>query len=492
MKAGIFRDRQKHLVFFIVLSVMVTCLIISLLVAMTITSGRDIYADLINSRSFEIEGEIGAFFSPLFEGLLIMREWGNNGTIDFSNEKATDSLLLPLTASYNTISSVIIGSSKGGPCSFFFNDGRECLSGNVMTSKGEPTFKWKRRDEKGRILKEWHGKIPREVMPDLSHYTGELNKEKSDDILWARSNSVLCYRNGHFTVTQGIVLYTGWTGKKDSARYTVLFGIELPGAGIFPAGSEKSSDERIFLITDNNRIINLQPPSSDFYRGTTVSDDPVTAGAITHWNKGGNNYLQPLSFLQDGKRWWYVMKKLSGRREVMDLGVVVPEGIMMGNVYRSSLALLFFSLVMLVGGAFLTLRLMRQYALEKRRAEGEHIPCQEAEILSLICKGESETLEFKSSLRWDMKNSKKDIKLEEVIIKTIAAFNNSEGGILLIGVGDDGSILGLDSDYSTFRGGRRISSSSISGTWWAWPSECPMPPSTSKSLFPWFQGRRSA
>lgn len=61
-------------------------------------------------------------------------------------------------------------------------------------------------------------------------------------------------------------------------------------------------------------------------------------------------------------------------------------------------------------------------------------------------------LEFKSSLRWDYQFGKTNKKLEEVILKTIAAFANSNGGTLLIGVDDSGKILGLENDYSWLLG----------------------------------------
>ncbi|MBA2670204.1 MAG: ATP-binding protein, partial [Gemmatimonadetes bacterium] len=71
------------------------------------------------------------------------------------------------------------------------------------------------------------------------------------------------------------------------------------------------------------------------------------------------------------------------------------------------------------------------------------------EILRLIARGESSTVEFKSTARWDVKEGKKNIKMEEIIAKTVAAFLNSAGGTLLIGVADDGTVLGLDADYRT-------------------------------------------
>jgi hypothetical protein len=78
---------------------------------------------------------------------------------------------------------------------------------------------------------------------------------------------------------------------------------------------------------------------------------------------------------------------------------------------------------------------------------------QPASIEDLISEGESDELEFKSSLRWDLVEGKFNKKLEEVALKTVAAFANSDGGTLLIGVQDDGSIVGLQNDYATLSDG---------------------------------------
>jgi type I restriction enzyme R subunit len=65
----------------------------------------------------------------------------------------------------------------------------------------------------------------------------------------------------------------------------------------------------------------------------------------------------------------------------------------------------------------------------------------------LIKRGESKTLEFKSTLRWSLKDDRQDDKgVTFAVLKTIAAFLNTEGGDLLIGVADDGSIVGIERD----------------------------------------------
>lgn len=69
----------------------------------------------------------------------------------------------------------------------------------------------------------------------------------------------------------------------------------------------------------------------------------------------------------------------------------------------------------------------------------------------LVAQAEGPKLEFKSSFRWDLKENRANKVLEGVILKTIAGFMNSHGGSLLIGVADDGAIIGLESDYKILK-----------------------------------------
>lgn len=67
----------------------------------------------------------------------------------------------------------------------------------------------------------------------------------------------------------------------------------------------------------------------------------------------------------------------------------------------------------------------------------------------LISGGEHQFVEFKSSLVWDYYQQRANKALYEPIMKTIVAFLNSSGGYLLIGVSDEGQILGLEPDLQT-------------------------------------------
>ena len=60
------------------------------------------------------------------------------------------------------------------------------------------------------------------------------------------------------------------------------------------------------------------------------------------------------------------------------------------------------------------------------------------DLLTLIYKGENESLEFKESLR-----------LKEEIGQAVSAFSNANGGSILIGVSDEGTIIGIDIGRNT-------------------------------------------
>jgi hypothetical protein len=73
-------------------------------------------------------------------------------------------------------------------------------------------------------------------------------------------------------------------------------------------------------------------------------------------------------------------------------------------------------------------------------------PVREQQTSALIGEGEGDTIEFKSTLRWDIRAGKTNPAIERSCLKTISAFLNSKGGSLLIGVRDDGSIEGIATD----------------------------------------------
>lgn len=67
-------------------------------------------------------------------------------------------------------------------------------------------------------------------------------------------------------------------------------------------------------------------------------------------------------------------------------------------------------------------------------------------VSDLIAGGETDGVEFKSTLRLNLHTNASDDKIQHSSLKTIAGFLNAQGGTLLIGVADTGEVLGVGTD----------------------------------------------
>jgi predicted HTH transcriptional regulator len=76
---------------------------------------------------------------------------------------------------------------------------------------------------------------------------------------------------------------------------------------------------------------------------------------------------------------------------------------------------------------------------------------KEETLEDYLAHGEDATVEFKSTCRWDLNTEQVNAALQKVIAKSIAGFLNTQGGVLLIGVSDDGSIIGIENDINSLK-----------------------------------------
>ncbi len=100
-------------------------------------------------------------------------------------------------------------------------------------------------------------------------------------------------------------------------------------------------------------------------------------------------------------------------------------------------------------GAFLGLASAVFYnSLYKSAVRIKHLSEElEKDVLALIAHGEGETIEFKATFKWDVRESRSSRAVEDAALKSIAGFMNSDGGTLIVGVADTGEITGLGHDY---------------------------------------------
>ena len=87
-----------------------------------------------------------------------------------------------------------------------------------------------------------------------------------------------------------------------------------------------------------------------------------------------------------------------------------------------------------------------QSVQEKLSSVSDSSSPSEQQIHAMIDSGESQNVEFKSTLRFNIRSGKIGKEITFAWLKTVVAFLNSDGGTLLVGVDDEGQLLGTELD----------------------------------------------
>ena len=128
---------------------------------------------------------------------------------------------------------------------------------------------------------------------------------------------------------------------------------------------------------------------------------------------------------------WNLMEPVNLDYMMYEILLVMAGAFLVGLLYRSDRTRPMFDLTVV---DFLENNTDKASVEEKRRAA----------VLEMVKDGESDKLEFKSTLRTNLQTGETDKRMEKAVLKTIVAFLNTDGGTLMVGVSDDGSICGLD------------------------------------------------
>jgi Putative DNA-binding domain len=160
----------------------------------------------------------------------------------------------------------------------------------------------------------------------------------------------------------------------------------------------------------------------------------------------------PLALLLSAVIAW-VLRRIFGRRLSLPWSVMtivsllgLSAGILVAGLFFAGLRLWMPTTLLLAFGFSFGLSLLVAGLVAFLRRDAVTV-----DVAALLAAGESEHVEFKETARWNVREDKKDPRMEQVVAKTVAAFLNSDGGTLVIGADDHGHAVGLARDFSTLR-----------------------------------------
>ncbi len=175
------------------------------------------------------------------------------------------------------------------------------------------------------------------------------------------------------------------------------------------------------------------------------------AGVIATWHAQHKEKPHLYHFEEFNKTYWSQIDTINESLGIKAYTLTIAQDDLLKTASSVEEAYLYASIMFLLFALFVFLVTFRKYNRQTKSAKTRLGNMLTEEILETIKKGETEHVEFKSSLRWDYREGKVNKALENVILKSISAFSNAKGGKLFIGVSDNLKTLGLTSDFDTLK-----------------------------------------
>jgi len=427
------------------------------LITKTYRTSEDLYLSLVRYESSAIERRSELFFRPVVSNLSIIREWGQEGIIRFSDEKSLNLFFMPILDQHHTIASVMLVSTSGDEY-YLGREGENWVSYTIKKETNKEKVAVNSWNAENKPVKSWleNMEVEGHDLSTAEWYCDQLENRDEGNICWTEPYV------GHMLKKPVITGSIGWIVEKSSEHFILAFNYVLTEVIASVTSINTFNDRKVFLVGIGNEIIDLTPnkeildaynTSANFGALLGHCRDPIINSVFRHWDKMNRPAFLPLKFQIGTEAWWYEFRPLPGGKRPAWIGAVIKESTLLVDVRKQSRTLIILSFIVLIGGSIITILLIKRYRAEIKalKTQKKFNPESEDEVQEFIRKGEGSEAEFKSSMRWDYKEGKVNTKLEEVILKSIAAFSNSEGGYLIIGVNDEGEILGLEPDLNTLK-----------------------------------------
>ncbi|MCK5663987.1 MAG: putative DNA binding domain-containing protein, partial [Thiotrichaceae bacterium] len=388
-------------------------------------------------------------FNPISNNLLLSRKWAELETLTPDKQNTFNKRFIPVLETLPQISSVILASSKGDEY-FFTKSGDNWLSRHINPDKyGENNVRWQLWSGNNKLIKQWQEELDYKPQTRPWYKLG-LSIDKKQAIKWTTPYSFYTQQ------IPGITGVTAWQNEKN-VKFILAFDVTLTDIAKSLSTINITKNNIAFLMSPTGEVI-LPPGNEHIVKGSSAKGSLYVPGddnrnyvifdAVNNWLNKHNKLDQAGSFSRNGKLWWYKVFSLETYHNSIYAGVIVPEKDLLDIINDNMTYILSGIVILIILALTLANSLVKKYAHQLKDVPKTSILSDDfnSEIYNLLRLGESETLEFKSTMRKNLKTGKNGKEIEIAWLKGLVGFMNTHGGILLIGIDDDANILGIEND----------------------------------------------
>jgi len=376
-------------------------------------SHRAAYSTTLKQQLDATNTQFRLFLAPIYSQLKALYAWYSAGMLDVQDESHMQALLVPLVDATPLVNALYV-IPKSGP-----------VFSLIMSGKG------------------WHANSEVSVpsgRPDMAWYADVQEQAGSDHIIWSEYAPAQDDDLGGLIMarsTEDVVLALGVLNT-DLAEFAA--NVPMRQSGILV---HRSPTGRLAWFSTGNAFKTTE--SGDMLMAG-VPEHVIIQAANTEWERLDSPFAEPFSFQHAGRTWWCTVHAIGAQKGHSDIMLIVPADDLSLSMEQTASQILMLEIVLAALAVVAVVVLIIDVRSRWLRYGRRQTPLDAAAIKRLIAAGESAQVEFKSTMRWNLHTNKADKNIEFAWLKTVAAFLNTDGGHILLGVADDGAVLGLETD----------------------------------------------
>ncbi len=374
--------------------------------------------------------DLQIFFNAISDNLQIVRDWGRNDVLKNNDIISLNKKFIPLIEHQKPLSGVLLANNRGWEY-YLQPDGDSWVTRVTdPAQKGMQHYQQWKDPEKS--IKKWQKKSDYSPLQrPWFHRSENINSIYWTPIYTFYDNNI-----------PGVSASVSWNAKKTADRFTVFaFDFPLKDLQLLLTAQNINNQSMLFLVNPVSDSFILADRAD--FPGESSSRDLVT-DLIRQWKKDGQPAKTVVRLARNKKQWLATFKPMLQDNAVIWIGVAASEKELISSLTKTLFNVdLIDLLVACAGGGAMLLLIWLNGGLRSGMREKEDPVLR---VHRLINEGEGNKVEFKSTVRVNLKNGKTGKEIEFAWLKAVIAFLNSDGGILLIGVADNGKILGLETD----------------------------------------------
>jgi len=392
---------------------------------------RDVSENMIQGIG-EVElRDLKTFFSDTEEMLLLIRDWGENDVLLGKGITSLNKKLIPMLSRQQLISGIAIATESGDEYLLYGN------KGNFVTRQstvGEPS--------NTQVYTEWDKDVE-DVSSRQENENYDPRKEK-----WYANAGIgdLVKWSGVYplpvTKAPGLTASISWDTKGEKSIHMVsALHVSLARIERILSSRRDNRPGLLFFVRSDGSFLIL----STFANASNITEvhEAVVEHLIAKWVQDGKPVKDMVRLRDDKEPWVASFYDIGQNENLFWIGVAAKNKELVGWLDHSLFSVDLVEFIVAIGGGIIILFMMRKNGILRLRREKKS-PVDR--LQKYVALGEGGDVEFKSTVRTNLKTGKVGKEIEFAWLKAIVAFLNSDGGALLIGVTDAGEICGLDVD----------------------------------------------